>query len=73
MLYHTSINRMINDLRHAIFGNGVVTKLDRQYKGRKGEWRKKKRLTLSQPFGFSYLALYCCLQITLAYRLVGCF
>lgn len=45
MFYHTSINRMINDLCHAIFGNGVVTKNETAVavQGRAGGENEEKR------------------------------
>lgn len=59
MFYHTSINRMINDLCHAIFGNGVVTKNEtavagqgRAVAGQEGKMKKKEKADVESAFRF---------------------
>lgn len=52
MLYHTSINRMINDLCHAIFGNGVVTKNETAVTGKEGRMKKKEKADVESALRF---------------------
>lgn len=52
MFYHTSINRMINDLCHAIFSNGVVTKNETAVAGQEGKMKKKEKADVESAFRF---------------------